>query len=491
MRECNNAPNKDRLLDFNGTITNLPMSKARVTALVLAIASFVICALLPLDSVHPLAGRGLGLVLCVIIVWVSAQFNLAFGALLLAVGSVLTGIIPLNDMLTTFGKSNFVSLMGMMILAMGATNTNFAKRIAYTFLAKLGKKPFYLLVAIGSATAFISAFCSNLATIILMSSIALGVVEGMNEDKQNSTFAKGLMISIPMFASIGGMALMSGSPAMNTIGVTTIEAATQGGYTITYAQWAVIGIISAVLLMFPTFFVYKKIFKITNTKYSKVDTAQFSRQLEELGPMSGSEIRWCVTTLAFVIVMLTGKLDLKVNALLFACITVAPIIGTVKIEDALKSLPLGILLLNGFAGLISSIFSATNITEILQNAVGGTLGGLPAFPLMLGCTLILVFLNNILPNATAGVIALCISAMTPVVVGLGYNPALILLPATFMGSYNIILGMQDINTINYAYGYWKMNDTIMPNTIVCVIVAVIVSIVAYFVGPMIGLSVLL
>lgn len=145
MRECNNAPNKDRLLDFNGTITNLPMSKARVTALVLAIASFVICALLPLDSVHPLAGRGLGLVLCVIIVWVSAQFNLAFGALLLAVGSVLTGIIPLNDMLTTFGKSNFVSLMGMMILAMGATNTNFAKRIAYTFLAKLGKKPFIFL----------------------------------------------------------------------------------------------------------------------------------------------------------------------------------------------------------------------------------------------------------------------------------------------------------------------------------------------------------
>ena len=482
--------NKDKILDLNGTVTNLPMTRGRMFSLILAVALFIIFYFLPLDHIHPLAGRGLGLVLCVIILWVSAQFNLAFGALLLAAGSVLTGIIPLNDMLTTFGKSNFVSLMGMMILAMGATHTNFAKRIAYTFLAKLGNNPFLLLVAIGCATAFISAFCSNLATIILMSSIALGVVEGMNAEKQKDPFAKGLMISIPMFASIGGMALMSGSPAMNTIGVTTIEAATQGAYTIKYSQWAVIGVISAILVMFPTFLVYKKIFKINSSGYHKVDTSVFAEQLKSLGAMSGSEIRWCITTIAFVVVMLTGKLDLKVNSLLFACITLAPIVGTVRVEDALKSLPLGILLLNGFAGLISSIFAATNITGLLQDVVGGALGGLSAFPLMLGCTLVLVFLNNILPNATAGVIALCISAMTPVVLSLGFNPSLILLPVTFMGSYNIVLGMQDINTISYAYGYWKMNETILPNMIICIIVAVILSIVAYFVGPMIGLGIM-
>lgn len=479
---------KDKLLDFNGTITDLPMTKSRTISLVIAICAFVVCCLLPLQEIHPLAGRGLGLVICVIIIWVSAQFNLAFGALILAVGSVLTGIIPLGDMLTTFGNSNFVSLMGMMILAMGATHTNFAKRIAYTFLSKLGRKPFYMLVAIGGATAFISAFCSNLATIILMSSIALGVVEGMNEEKLKSNFAKCLMISIPMFASIGGMTLMSGSPAMNTIGVTAIESATQGEYTITYAQWAVVGIISVLLIMIPAFFVYKKVFKISNTGGKEVDVSAFSARLKEMGPMSGSEIRWCLTTLAFVVVMLTGKMSLKLNALLFACLTIAPIVGTVRADDALKSLPLGILLLNGFAGLISSIFSATNITGLLQDVVGGALSGLSAFPLMLGCTLILVFMNNILPNATAGVIALCVSAMTPVVVGLGYNPSLILLPATFMGSYNVILGMQDINTVNYAYGYWKMNDTILPNTIICVIVAVITCIVAYFVGPLVGLT---
>ena len=236
--------------------------------------------------------------------------------------------------------------------------------------------------------------------------------------------------------------------------------------------------------------IYKKIFKINSSGYHKVDTSVFAEQLKSLGAMSGSEIRWCITTIAFVVVMLTGKLDLKVNSLLFACITLAPIVGTVRVEDALKSLPLGILLLNGFAGLISSIFAATNITGLLQDVVGGALGGLSAFPLMLGCTLVLVFLNNILPNATAGVIALCISAMTPVVLSLGFNPSLILLPVTFMGSYNIVLGMQDINTISYAYGYWKMNETILPNMIICIIVAVILSIVAYFVGPMIGLGIM-
>lgn len=482
---------KNSLFDLAGSTTGLKMTRGRTISLLLAIAVFVICSLLPLDSIHPLAGKGLGLVFAVIILWVSAQFNLVYGAFILAFGSVFLGFQSLNEMLTTFGTSNFISLLGMLILAMGATETNFARRVAFFFLSKWGKKPVWIVVAIATATTIISAFCSNLATIILMSSIAVGILDGLGAEKLVNKFAKGLMICIPVFASLGGMALVSGSPAMNMVGLTALETASEGAHTITYAQWAVVGVISAIILLVPIIFVFLKLFKINNKSSAEVDTDEFNRKLADLGPMSGSEIRWVVTTLAFVIIMLTGKMNLKVNALLFAIITISPVIGTVKAETALKSLPLNVLFLNGFAGIISVIFATTNITGVLQNGVSGLVGELPVFWLMLVCCLILTFLNNIFPNATAGIIALCISAMTPIVMGLGYNPSVVLMPAIFIGSYNIVLGMQDVNTLNYGYGYWKMNDTILPNTIVIVTVAVVVSIVSYFVCPMLGMSYLL
>ena len=86
-KQTNNDPadRADRLFDLNGFQTGLPMDKKRTLSVVLAAAVFLICSFsgpaLGLDV--PRAGTALGLVLAGVVLWVTNQFDLVVGSLLI------------------------------------------------------------------------------------------------------------------------------------------------------------------------------------------------------------------------------------------------------------------------------------------------------------------------------------------------------------------------------------------------------------------------
>lgn len=151
-------------------------------------------------------------------------------------------------------------MTGMVIVSTGANRTNFARRVAYLCLYKLGKSPALIVLAIGIATAVVSAFVSNLATTIVMASISIGILTELHEEPGKSGLGKAIMLAIPIYSMIGGMALMSGSPSMNMAGINTLENATGGSYTVSYSQWASVGLICAVLVSLPIWLIYKFLF---------------------------------------------------------------------------------------------------------------------------------------------------------------------------------------------------------------------------------------
>ena len=482
-----NNKQKPAFLDFKGYQTDWPLNPKRAVGIGIAVAVFVICCLLPLSHVSETAGASLGLVLGVACLWVTNCVPMTIATLILAAGSLILHLVTLQQFQTSFGSSAFLSMVGMITVSMGANKTNFARRVSYLCLYKLGKSPTLIVLAIGISTAIISAFVSNLATTIVMSSISIGILTELNEKKGESGLGKAVMLAIPMYSMVGGMALMSGSPAMNMVGVNTLENATQGLYTVSYKQWAIIGIICALLITLPTWIIYVKSFKVTNNNSQNIDTNGFRDKLHELGPVAGAELRWILTVVFMIGSMIAGIMDLTTASLLCACITICPVVGTVKAEEALKSLPMDMLLMVGLSPIIATIFDNSKIgTYLVSNTLGWAME-LQPFVLMLILCLALTILNNIFANATAGIIAVCVASFTPLVISAGLNPSVMMIPVMFMGSATTVLGVQATIVLTYSYGYWEMNDTIKPGIITALVWAVIISAAVYVVCPMIGM----
>jgi di/tricarboxylate transporter len=414
---------------------------------------------------------------------------LALGCMVLAVVGLYSGLFNFGQFSAAFSSSPFVPMIGMLIVSMGASRTKIARRVAYLFLAALGSSPAYILLAISVATAVVSAFVSNLGTTIVMASISISIMDELGEEKGNSGLGKAIMLSIPMFSMIGGLALITGSPSTNMMGISMLEQATDKAFTVTYAQWAKIGVHCVILLLIPTWLIYKFCFGVKNKSGKEIDITVFRQKLRDLGPLRGAELRWLLIVAFMVITMAAGVLSMPMAALLCGLLTVAPIVGVVKPEDALKSLPMDVLMLIGFSPIIANLVNDSKLGEWLVNNAFGWTQGLPALALILIVTFAMTLMINLFANATIGIIGVVIVALTPLVLTSGLNPTIALLPAMYMGSCTTVLGVQTNVVLTYHYGYWNMKDPLKPGLIAAVVWTVIMSLGAYILGPLFGMPI--
>lgn len=488
----NNLNNqRDPFLDLKGENTGLPIDKKRATNLLIMVALYVILRLLPLGHISPTAAPTLALVVTVVWIWISNCMPLALGCLFLAVVGMLSGLFGFGQFATAFASSPFIPMIGMLIVSMGASRTKIARRVAYIFLSYLGRSPAYILLAISISTAVVSAFVSNLGTTIVMASISIAIMDELGEEKGASGLGKAIMLSIPMYSMIGGMTLITGSPSTNMMGISMLEQVTNGEFTVTYAQWAKVGVVAGILLLIPTWLIYKGAFGVKNKAEDSIDIGSFRQKLKDLGPLCGAELRWILIVVLMVGTMSTGLLPMPVAALLCGLLAIAPVVGVVAPEDALKTLPMDVLMLIGFSPIIANLVNDSLLGEWLINNAFGWAYGLPPFLLMLILTLAMSVMINAFANATIGIIGVVIVAFTPLVLANGLNPSIILLPAMYMGSATTVLGVQTNVVLTYHYGYWDMKDPIKPGILASLLWCVVTCVVAYIVGPLIGMSIYL
>ena len=71
-----------------------------------------------------------------------------------------------------------------------------------------------------------------------------------------------------------------------------------------------------------------------------LDNQYFKNKLKELGPMNGSEIRWIIYVLGMIACLLfVSSIPSPAIALLFAALTICPVIGVVNKDECMKELP--------------------------------------------------------------------------------------------------------------------------------------------------------
>ena len=119
-----------------------------------------------------------GVLLGVIVLWITEAVPIPVGGLLGVAAVVLLGVAPADDVLEPFGSSTVFTFIGAFILAQAMLTHGVARRFAFRILSLpgVGKTTTRVIIAFGAITCALSAFVSNTATVAMLLPTALGIL---------------------------------------------------------------------------------------------------------------------------------------------------------------------------------------------------------------------------------------------------------------------------------------------------------------------------
>lgn len=387
--------------------------------------------------------------------WVTEAIPLAATALLPIVLFPLLGVMSTSTTTSAYANHLIFLFMGGFLIAMAIQKWNLHKRIALHTLRWVGVSPPRIILGFMLATAFLSMWISNTATVMMMLPIALAVIRQLEGDKTHtgnasanaSQFGTAVMLSIAYAASIGGVATLIGTPP-NAILAGMLENLYQ--QRISFVEWMGFGVPLSLTMLCLAWFYLTRLAYPTKPQTSTDIRALIGKELAELGPMSRQEkwisavftlvaIGWIVRGL-FDIPLFEGVSDATIamtGALLLFVIPVNMGKKEFLLDwPAAVKLPWDILLLFGGGFALAQGFSNTGLTEWIGTQLS-VLQGTHLIVIVLAITLVVIFLTEVTSNtATATLILPVMGALAH---AMDMQPLSLMLPAAVAASYAFML----------------------------------------------------
>ena len=313
------------------------------------------------------------------------------------------------------------------------------------------------------ATAFLSMWISNTATVMLMLPIALAVIEQMRppDDRQGYTrFTVALLLGVAYAASVGGTATLIGTPP-NIVLAGVFAQLYPDAPPIGFVQWMFLGIPIAAIFLPLIWLLLVRI--LPATRLQKVSTkgggrAMVQANARELGPMSRMEwsvlIVFLLTALAWIfrvpldlgVVRIPGLTDILPDITDTSIAIAAAVLlfllpqgdGTRLFawQDIQRGIPWGILLLFGGGFALAEGMKESGVTLYFGELLT-SIDTLPVWAMLILTCALLTFLTELTSNtATASIL---IPVMAAASVSLGQHPLLLMLPAALNASFAFML----------------------------------------------------
>ena len=453
---------------------------------------------------HPSAAAMLGIALWMAIWWISECMPLALTALLPLVCFPLFGIATGKEISPRYVNSIIFLFIGGFLIAQAMENSGLHKRIALNMLARLHASPLQLALGFSIATAFLSMWISNMATTMLMVTIALPLLKRLADEhgeKNIAPMAASFLLIIAYSANIGGMGTPVGT-APNLVFLENMRISAPDAVP-SFLEWMMVGIpmvIGGIAVLFAVLGP-----RLGRLPWKNSDGSALNQALAELGPMRREErlVGWTLGITALLWMSRKGIQAEHFNIPGWASLLPYKGVddGTVAILMAgllflfrsekkrhildtasFRRLPWDIIILlgGGFALAYDMQHSG------LSGWIGSQLEFLGAVPLplmMLGIALAITFLTEITSNTATTQVMLPILAAASLAGSL--DPTSILLVATLSSSCAFMLPVATPpNAIVFGSGQVPMQAMIRTGIRLNLIMAVVVVSVVYLIRPL-------
>ncbi|OOF67328.1 SLC13 family permease [Rodentibacter caecimuris] len=185
--------------------------------------------------------RGLALLIFIGILWLSEAFNITVTSLMVPIMAIGLGLINTQKALAPFSAPIIYMFFGGFVIAAVMQIQNLDKLIA-NYIIRLARGSLKLsIVYLFGVTTFLSMWINNTAVAAMMLPLTIGMLKGINREKNYRLYAFTLM-GMAFSASIGGIGTLVGS-APNAILASQIP--------VTFTEWLGYGF-PVMLLLLPS-----------------------------------------------------------------------------------------------------------------------------------------------------------------------------------------------------------------------------------------------
>lgn len=455
----------------------------------LAFAALIIITLLPNDGNLPVAGqRGLAILAFAVILWVTEAVTYPVSsAMIIALITVLLGLAPsMEDPSITLGTSGALKMAlggfsnsavalvaAALFLAAAMQVTNLHKRLALWILSLVGTKTKAIVFGAILVSIILAFFVpSATARAGAVVPILLGMVAAFGLAK-DSRLAALLVITATQAVSIWNIGIKTGA-AQNMVAVNFIKE--QFGVDISWGAWFIYAAPFSIIMSIALYFIMIKLIKPeTDTIEGGKDVIK--KQLAELGPLKGTEIRLIITSVVLLFLWATEgtihPFDTTTVTIVAIAILLMPKIGVYSWSEVERIIPWGTIIVFAVGIALGTVLLNTQGAQWLSDAVFGSLG-LDSMPIL--ATIALVTAFNILIHLGFASATSLASALIPVFIALATTITLdvdqvgFVLLQQFVISFGFLLPISaPQNMLAYGTGAFTTKDFLksgIPLTII-------------------------
>lgn len=433
--------------------------------------------------------------------WLTEAIPLSATALLPLALMPLLGARSIGDAAAPYANPVIFLFLGGFMLGLAMERWGLHKRIALVIISAVGTGPKSIIAGFMIATALLSAFVSNTATVIMLLPIATSVLSTLpvKDDAPagaRNRFATCLVLAIAYAASIGGVATLIGTPP-NAVLAGFVQ--DRGEYEVGFGEW-MLHATPLVLVLLPLAFVLLTgpLFRIRGAVGGS--RSAIRDELRALGPMKPGEwavlIIFTMTASLWMFQDLIMKLpgmsrwgvslsDAQIAMFAAVALFVTPVDRkwrTFAMDwDTATRAPFGILLLFGGGLSLAAAVSASGLdTAIGQQFVA--LKGMPVWVIVLALCLMVTFLTELTSNTAVT------TALLPVLAAagtaLGIDDAYLLLPAAVSASCAFMLPVATPpNAVAFASGHVTIAQMARTGILLNVLFACVITAWVMVVAP--------
>jgi len=436
---------------------------------------------------YPQAPIMAAIVIVMAVFWIFEVVPIAITSLFPIFLFPIFGILDTKSTALFFGKEIIFLFLGGLMLAQGIQNSNLHKRIALHIVNLIGSKPANLVLGFMVATAALSMWISNTASVMVMMPIGLSIIQEIKEVKASegflSKFAVALMLGIAYAADIGGMATLIGTPP-NMVFMELYHELFPDLPKVGFTQWMMMGLPVAVTFLFTGWLLMTKvIFRMPKSNIFNGNDI-IKNALVELGKLRRDELASGIIFLTAAILWVTGS-----NITISESFTIQgwrSIFGLEMVSDAsiavatslllflipskdrpteklltwnkVRELPWGILLLFGGGFAIAGGFNSSGLSNVIGNLFAHLTIDSPILIVLIIC-FSLTFLTEITSNTATTNLILPILAKASAVLGL--DPRILMIPATLSASCAFMMPIASpTQAIVFGSGHVKIKQMI-------------------------------
>ncbi len=366
---------------------------------------------------------GLGIFLCIALLWMSEIVPLVLTALLVPLLAVLTGVSDLKSSLAPFADPLIFLFFGGFALASAMTCHGLDRWLAQS-LVKLGRGSFLpVAMLLFAGTAFLSMWMSNTATTAMMLPLALGILNRVGTKGHQEGTVPFLLLGLAYSASIGGLGTVIGSPPNG------IAASRLG---LSFAEWLAFGV-PAVLVLMPAmigllYWVCRPGSELRIEMRTEEFTFNKGRQLT-LAIFAGAALCWSLGGAIAPRLGIAAGFDTVVAlASVFALL----FFRVVDWREIDRGTDWGVLMLFGGGLALSGILSDTGASLFLARLLTEWVGGWSLIMVIAAVVCFVIFLTELSSNTATA--ALFVPIFYSVAIELGVAPGLIVVPLALAAS---------------------------------------------------------